>query len=130
MLRQLLASLVRSQVADLRRRATGGVVILVAAAALGIALTLALVALCLWLATLMAAWQAVAIVAGSVFVVALILFLVGRSTLRRRSAQAVELERLAQALGIDAKAKAAGETSFGLIAAAMLAGFILGRRLM
>lgn len=134
MIQRLISGLVSNEVADIRRRLTGLGLIIAAFFFMLLAAGFAFVALYHRLTIAMPAWQAAAWVAASIGVAAIVLLMIGRSTLRRRSRYHQEIRKEIHALmGHVPGSGAAGEqnrsATAGLVATAMIAGFVIGKRL-
>jgi hypothetical protein len=136
MLEDLISAFVRSQFGDVRRRTTGAVLEAGALGLTGLSVVFMAIALFLWLATQLEAWQAAVIVAVVLLLLAAALMLAGRSLLRRRTRQrqndmASGLEALAALMPqgrADPQGKtAAEEPGVAIVGAALAAGLLLGR---
>lgn len=132
MLGRLIIGMIGGEIADAKRRVGGLVVILLALLLIVFSALIVLFAFYLWLSGIMPPWQAALVVAGCVFAAGLVIFLIGRSMMRRRVRSAERLEAEMQALmsqystGGDAPDE---KKVYGLVAVAALTGLILGRRL-
>ena len=132
MFRQIVSMLLKNEVAELKRRSAGGVMILLSVTLLGLAMVFGMLALFLWLSTHMLAWQAAMVVFGVILIVALLLGLIGRSKIRRHKRRRDDLDAYVQAaLGPHAKSDKTDKTDapLGVIATAAVAGLIIGRGL-
>ena len=129
MLRQLIGILVRNEVAGIKRRSKGGILLLAGVMLGGLASLFGLLAFYLWLATKMQDWQAALIIAGLILLLAVILVLVGRQMIRRQVREQAELEQLLDRLSEEAKAQSGKVGLPGLMIGAALAGLLIGRRL-
>ena len=129
MLRQILIGLFRSELKNLKRRSAGGLMILAGIMLMGLASIVALVALHLWLTTFLPGWQAALVISGILIFFALLLVLAGRSMARRHQAKRDELDALAQALMGKQNGKSSDGTPTSMLAVAIMAGFVIGRRL-
>ena len=136
MLEDLISAFVRSQFGDVRRRTTGAVLEAGALGMIGLVVVFLSIALFLWLATQLEAWQAALIVAAMLLLLAVVLMLAGRSLLRRRARQrrndmASGLEALAALIPkghTDPQGKTAEEEpGVAIVGAALAAGLLLGR---
>ncbi len=87
MLQRLVSNLVSNEVAVFRRRISGIGLLAFTLIMLSLAAAFALLALYLWLSTVMPAWYAALVVALMIVLFSLILWLVGRSLLRRHQSQ-------------------------------------------
>lgn len=129
MLRQLLSLVLKREVADLKRRSGGGVLLLAGALLLMLASLVALAGLYLWLSTRMTPWEAALIVAALLLVSGLVLIFAGRSMIRRQRARNEEIDALMQALLGSSGGKPAQNSSLGIVSAAAVVGLIIGRSL-
>ena len=129
MLRQIVSMLLKNEVAELKRRSAGGVMILLSVTLLGLAMVFGMLALFLWLSTHMLAWQAAIVVFVAILIAAVMLGLIGRSMIRRHKRRRNELDAyIRAALGPHAK-NVTTDASVGVIATAAVVGLIIGRRL-
>ena len=83
MLEDILGTLLRSQIGDLKKRTRWAVLEGAALGMVGLATVFLFIALQIWLSSRIEAWLSALIVAGAALLVALILMLVGRSFLQR-----------------------------------------------
>jgi len=129
MLRQIVSMLLKNEVAELKRRSAGGVMILLSVTLLGLAMVFGMLALFLWLSTHMLAWQAALAVFGVILIVALLLGLIGRSKIRRHKRRRDDLDAYVQAaLGPHAKSDKT-DAPLRVVATAAVVGLIIGRGL-
>lgn len=129
MLRQIVSMLLKNEVAELKRRSAGGVMILLCVTLLGLAMVFGMLAFFLWLSTHMLAWQAAMVVFGVILIAAIMLGLVGRSMIRRHKRRRDELDAYIQAaLGPHPK-DVTTDAPVGVIVTAAVVGLIIGRRL-
>ena len=129
MFRQIVSMLLKNEVAELKRRSAGGVMILLSVTLLGLAMVFGMLALFLWLSTHMLAWQAAMVVFGVILIAAIMLGLIGRSMIRRHKRRRDELDAYIQAaLGPHAK-NGTTDAPVGVIATAAVVGLIIGRGL-
>ena len=131
MIGKIISAVMAREVAEIRRRASGAAVLLVALVLLLFAVLFGLFALYLWLSTFYAPWKAAVIVAAAVLFVAIVLALVGRSTMsgRKRHQAVRQEEALATALTSEPSpepAETRRQKVTVAVAAAML-GIIIGR---
>lgn len=132
MIERIVAGLIRDEVEGIRRRASG---LMLAIAAFILFLTAAiflLVAIYFWLSLSMPPWQAALAMSGWVLALALILLLAGRAMMRGRRNRSETVRAgikafMGQLSGEDGKH--GKERTLGLIAAAVVAGLVIGRRL-
>jgi membrane protein implicated in regulation of membrane protease activity len=129
MLRQLVSLVLKREVADLKRRSGGGVLLVAGALLLMLSSLVALAGLYLWLSTRMAPWEAALIVAAVLLLSGLVLILAGRSMIRRQRARNDEIEALTQALLGKSGGVSGSGTQVGTVAAAALIGLVIGRSL-
>ena len=132
MLVKLLRGMVAAEVAGARRAASGLMLILVAAGLLLIALIFALMAAVWALMTVMAPWQAALVVAGAALLLAVLIYMLGRARIRSWRRRASSAPRAADVLRSDLGNLGqlpAGVDGRMLVAAAVVAGIVLGRKL-
>ncbi|MEE4238500.1 MAG: phage holin family protein [Anderseniella sp.] len=129
MLRQIFSLVLKREVADLKRRSGGGVLLVAGMLLLMLASLAALASLYLWLTTRMTPWEAALIVAALLLFAGLVLILAGRSMIRRQGARNEEIEALTQALLGKSSAASGSSTPVGTVAAAAVIGLIIGRSL-
>lgn len=134
MLREVLGIMLKSEVADLKRRGVGGGLLLASVAVLALAGTAGLLALYLWLGRHMQPWQAALIISGGLVIIALILMLTGRSMMRRKKVRSTELDDIAAALMGKQSAGKKGDDGqshapLGAVATAAVVGVLIGRQL-
>ncbi len=132
MFRQIVGTLLKNELAELKRRSAGGLVLLLSVVLVALATAFGMLALFLWLSTHMLAWQAALAVFGVILIAALLLGLIGRSMIRRHKRRRDDLDALVQAaLGSHAKSDKTDKTDapLGVIATAAVAGLIIGRGL-
>jgi hypothetical protein len=129
MLRQLVSLVLKREVADLKRRSAGGMLILTGVLLAVVASLCGLAGLYLWLTTRMTPWEAALIVAALLLFLGLILILAGRSMIRRQRARNDEIEALTQALLGKSGAPSGSNTPLGSVATAAVIGLIIGRNL-
>jgi high-affinity Fe2+/Pb2+ permease len=136
MLEELLITVVRSQVGNLKRRTTGAVLEGVALGLVGLGVVFIAIGLYALLSRHMAEWQAALILAGVALVIAAAVFLVGRSMLQHNERrQREQIHAVLERLGLLSRPSRADrpENEGGrdpgpaLVAAALAAGVILGR---
>ena len=129
MLRQLVSLVLKREVADLKRRSAGGMLMLAGVLLAILASLCGLAGLYLWLTTRMASWEAALVVAAVLLFLGLILILAGRSMIHRQRARNDEIEALTQALLGKSGAASSSNTPLGSVAAAAVIGLIIGRNL-
>ena len=131
MLQQLVSRLVSNGLADVKRRASGAGLIVFGLLLLALAVTFAFFAVYLWLSTKMEPWLAALSVAGIIVLISLILWLVGRSIMRRQRARSMlmdeEIQTLIRQLSADG-GLGGKKPALSLVAAAALLGLLIGRR--
>lgn len=129
MFRQIVGTLLKNELAELKRRSAGGLLLLLSVVLVALATAFGMLALFLWLSTHMLAWQAALAVFGVILIAALLLGLIGRSMIRRHKRRRDDLDALVQAaLGSHAKSDKT-DAPLGVIATAAVAGLIIGRGL-
>jgi len=129
MLRQLVSLVLKREVADLKRRSGGGILMLAGVLLALLASLCALAGLYLWLTTRMMPWEAALVMAALLLFLGLILILTGRSMIRRQRTRNEEIEVLTQALLGKSGAATGSSTPVGTVAAAAVIGLIIGRSL-
>ena len=129
MLRQLVSLVLKREVADLKRRSAGGMLMLAGALLAVVASLCGLAGLYLWLTTRMMPWEAALVVAALLLFLGLILILTGRSMIRRQRTRNDEIEALTQALLGKSGAASGSNTPLGSVAAAAVIGLIIGRNM-
>lgn len=129
MLRQLVSLVLKREVADLKRRSGGGILMFAGVLLALLASLCGLAGFYLWLTTRMTPWEAALVVAALLLFLGLILILAGRSMIRRQRARNDEIEALTQALLGKSGAASSSNTPLGSVAAAAVIGLIIGRNL-
>ena len=129
MLRQLFSLVLKREVADLKRRSSGSVLLVAGMPLVTLASLVALAGLYLWLSTRMTAWEAALVVAGLLLFAGLVLILAGRSMIQRQRARNDEVEALTQALLGKSGAATGSSTPVGTVAGAAVIGLNIGRSL-
>jgi hypothetical protein len=132
MLLRLVTSLVSTEIANLKRRASGFGALIFACAFLFLASAFIFFALYLWLAVRMLPWQAALMVAGIIILLSFVIWLTGRAMMRGRRYRNAQYEDDVSALMAQfsaAEIKPDGKQTLGLIAVSALVGLIIGRRL-
>ncbi len=129
MLRQLFSLVLKREVADLKRRSGGGMLLLAGMLLLMLASLCALAGLYLWLSTRMTPWEAALAVAALLLFAGLVLIMSGRSMIRRQRTRNDEIEALTQALLGKSGSAAGSNTPVGTVAAAAIIGLVIGRNL-
>jgi 4-amino-4-deoxy-L-arabinose transferase-like glycosyltransferase len=126
MMNLLVRVLLDNEMAAARRKAGAVGILLLAALFLLAAVVFVFFALYLWLATMLAAWQAAAMVALGLLLIGLIFWLAGRSRLSRR-APAGRQFRAMMAPGRAPSENGDDNPSLGVVVAAAALGLIIGR---
>ena len=129
MLRQLVSLVLKREVADLKRRSAGGILMFAGVLLALLASLCGLAGFYLWLTTRMTPWEAALVVAALLLFLGLILILTGRSMIRRQRARNDEIEALTQALLGKSGAASGSNAPLGSIAAAAVIGLIIGRNM-
>ncbi len=129
MLRQLVSLVLKREVADLKRRSGGGILMFAGVLLALLASLCGLAGFYLWLTTRMTPWEAALVVAALLLFLGLILILAGRSMIRRQLARNDEIEALTQALLGKSGAASGSNTPLGSVAAAAVIGLIIGRNM-
>jgi len=136
MLEDLISAFLRSQFGNVKRRTTGAFLEAAALGMLGLATVFLSIAVFLWLAARLQAWQAALIVGATALFLAVLLMLVGRSLLRRKDRERHKdmnsaLDALSVLMGQGPKdpngKEGAEETGITTVGAALTAGILLGR---
>ena len=136
MLEDILGTLLRSQIGDLKKRTRWAVLEGAALGMVGLATVFLFIALQIWLSSRIEAWLSALIVAGAALLVALILMLVGRSFLQRSARRREQdFQSLLGGLGVLSKPKSVhphatddkAEPGIAIVGAALAAGVLLGR---
>ena len=132
MLQRLVSNLISNEVATFKRRVSGLALLVFTLVMLSLAAAFAFLALYLWLSTIIPAWYAALMVAMVIALMCVIVWLTGRSLLRRRQARATIINEEVRAFmgqlprGSD---KDAGKRTLELLATAAAIGLVLGRLL-
>lgn len=132
MIEDLVGTLVRSQVGDLRKRKAGTLLEIAALGAVGLAVALVFFGLFLWLSLRMEPWLAAFVLCLLALTLALGLWVAGRATIRRAEEQRQQealsgLEALELLLRPGKEGADRPETGPALVGAALAAGLVLGR---
>jgi hypothetical protein len=129
MLRQLVSLVLKREVADLKRRSAGGILMFAGVLLALLASLCGLAGFYLWLTTRMTPWEAALLIAALLLFAGLALILAGRSMIRRQRTRNEEIEVLTQALLSRSGAATGSSTPVGTVAAAAVIGLIIGRSL-
>lgn len=131
MLEQIVRRLVSNGMADVKRRVSGAGFMIFGLLLLVLAATFVFFAAYLWLSTRMEPWLAALSVAGIIVLLSLVLWLIGRSMIRRQRAKKIllddEIQTLIRQLSADG-GLGGKKPALSLVAAAALLGLLIGRR--
>lgn len=131
MLGQVLSLLLKREVADLKRRSAGGVLVGSGVMLLSLASLAGLFALYLWLSTRLGAWQAALAIAVLLALLGGIVLLVGRGMMRRHHKIKQELDAymntLLSSAGIGTK-QGKVVVPVRIVVLAGLVGIVIGRQ--
>jgi TRAP-type uncharacterized transport system fused permease subunit len=131
MLNQVLNLLVKREVADLKRRSTGGLLLVTGFMLISLAGLLGLAALYLYLATRIEPWQSALSVSALLVLLGGILALAGRAKVRRHHMMKQELDAYMSSLlgSSGGSANDGKESSIGMVTLAAVIGIIIGRQI-
>ena len=131
MLNQALNLLVKREVADLRRRSAGGLLLVAGFMLFSLAGLTGLGALYLFLSTRIEPWQAASSVSALLVLLGSILALAGRAKVRRHHKMKQEVDAYMNALlsSSSMTGKDGKEASIGMVTLAAVIGIIIGRQI-
>lgn len=131
MINQVLNLLLKREVADLRRRSAGGLLLVAGFLLFLLAGLLGLVALYLYLSTRIEPWQAALIESALLVLLGSILALAGRAKVRRHHKMKQELDAYMETLlsSSGVPEKNGKEASIGMVTLAAMVGIIIGRQI-
>jgi Putative Actinobacterial Holin-X, holin superfamily III len=132
MINRLVSGLVSAEITNLKRRASGFGVQILAFSFLFLATAFVFLAVYLWLSLKMLPWQAALTVAGIIILLSCVIWLTGRAMIHGRRPGNTQYEDDARALigqFTSAEIKPDRKQTLGLIAVSALVGLIIGRRL-
>lgn len=131
MLGQVLSLLLKREVADLKRRSAGGVLIAGGFMLLSLASLVGLAALYLWLSTRLDPWQAALAISVLLALLGGIIMLSGRSMVRRQHQMKQELDAYFKTLMNTAEKNVKPDkvgSPLSIVALAAIAGIVIGRK--
>lgn len=131
MLNQVLNLLVKREVADLKRRSAGGLLLVTGFMLISLAGLLGLAALYLYLATRIEPWQSALSVSALLVLLGGILALAGRAKVRRHHKMKQEIDAYMNSLlnSSGLTEKDGKEASIGMVTLAAVIGIIIGRQI-
>lgn len=131
MINQVLNLLLKREVADLRRRSAGGLLLVAGFLLFLLAGLLGLVALYLYLSTRIEPWQSALSVSALLVLLGGILALAGRAKVRRHHKMKQELDAYMETLlsSSGVPEKNGKEASIGMVTLAAMVGIIIGRQI-
>ncbi|MEE4235394.1 MAG: phage holin family protein [Anderseniella sp.] len=131
MINQVLNLLLKREVADLRRRSAGGLLLVAGFLLFLLAGLLGLVALYLYLSTRIEPWQSALSVSALLVLLGGILALAGRAKVRRHHKMRQELDAYMETLlsSSGVPEKNGKEASIGMVTLAAMVGIIIGRQI-